>query len=145
MTNETPAEIKLPEQNHEPARRRSLFVIVVVIIFLMLLAAVTWYYLQQKNESSANSEAVYTRPDGSVKQVEDYVKEKLLSDPGSFIPIHWTKLQKTGAFGMVSYRVGLVYKGKNNNNQLVMDSKLFELDETGLVLFVLDSGPMNLR
>ena len=38
---------------------------------------------------------------------------------------------------------GLVYKAKDSLGKDFMDSKIFELDENGLVLFVMDTAPMH--
>jgi flagellar basal body-associated protein FliL len=145
MTSQTPDETIVAEQKSKTVKKRSPLLVlgIGVIVVLLLSAAGAFYYLKQKDDTPPNGERVYSKADGSVKQVEDYVKQKFLSDPDSFRPIHWTKLQKTNVFGIVSYKVGLVYKGKNKNKELLMDSKIFELDEMGQVLFVMDTGPMN--
>ena len=145
MADQTPFETTVVEQKPEPARRHSQRLIIAVTIFLLLSAAAGWYFLNQKDESSPNGDVVYSNTDGSVKQVEDYIKQNYLSDPDSFTPIHWSKLQKSNAFGMISYKIGIVYKGKNKNNEVVMDSKMFELNADGSVIFVMDSAPMHFK
>jgi len=146
MADQTPFETTVVEQNPKPVRSRSLHLIIIAVtVFLLLSAAFGWYFLSQQDESSPNGDVVYSNTDGSVKQVEDYIKQNYLSDPDSFTPIHWSKLQKTNAFGMISYKIGIVYKGKNKNNEVVMDSKIFDLNEDGSVMFVMDSAPMHFK
>ena len=143
MDNYFPDDTILQAQEPASASKRRKGVIIAGILFIWLGAAYAYYYVYKKKEDPSYGDNVYMRKDGSVKQVEDYVKEKILANPASFTPIHWTKLQKTDVFGMVSYKIGLVYKGKNQKNEVVMDSKMFELDENGTVLFVMDTGPMH--
>jgi hypothetical protein len=119
-------------------QRARIFVVVAPSLFAALS-----FYLLKNNASLENTEGVFADDNGSVKQVENYIRQNILSHPDSFIPIHWSKLQKTNVFGSISYKVAVIYKARNNKNEEYMDSKIFELDERGMVLFVMDSGPMN--
>ena len=138
------AESHITSSNTSSSKKRPSRVLLITIIASVLLAtAGSIYFITQNSSNQANKKGVYANPDGSVPQVEEYVKQNILSDPDSFTPIHWSKLQKTDVFGMVSYKVGLVYKGINDKKVMVMDSKLFELSESGTVLLVMDVPPMN--
>ena len=117
----------------------------ICFIIVTLLFVTGGIYLIKKQRPQEKTEIVSANSDGSVKQVEDYIRQNLLSDPDSFTPVHWSKLQKTNVFGTISYKIGIIYKAKNNKGEVVMNSKIFELDEKGMVLFVMDAGPMNLK
>lgn len=135
--------IKAPTTRNS-TRKRSFRFVIAAGVFLLILISGAFYFFAPKSTIAHNDE-VYANADGSVKQVEDYLKQNILSDPDSFTPIHWSKLQKKTVFGTVSYKIGLVYKAKNDQNEMIMFSKVFQLDEKGAVLIVMDSGPMNIQ
>ena len=114
------------------------------ITSLILLTGLIGYELFLKKEPKPVSNKVFTNPDGSVTKVEEYIRKNMLTDPTFFEAVHWTPLRKSGELmGSVTYRVGVIFRKKNEKNEVVMDSKLLEIDENGNILFVLDSGPIN--
>src|SRR5829696_1312689 len=114
----------------------------IIIPVTLLLVAFIYFFLLNKQDSN-NQEAVFSNPDGSVRQVVNYLKKTELKNPDSFTPVHWSKLQKTETFGITGYRVGVIYRAKNENNEFATYSKVFELDDKGSIVFVSDIGPMN--
>jgi hypothetical protein len=113
-----------------------------LLLLALLIIAGAIYLFTGRSDEPKNREAVFSKPDGSVAQVEEYLKANVLENPDSFTPIHWSKLRKADMLGMTTYKVALVYKAKNSNDEFFMDSKIFELDEKGAVLFMLDVEPM---
>jgi hypothetical protein len=113
-------------------------------IFVVVVASLCFggsiYFLRNK---ASLEKSVFADDNGSIKQAENYIRQNILPHPDSFIPIPLSTLQKTYVFGTISYKVAVIYKARNNKNELYMDSKIFELEERGRVLFVMDSGPMN--
>ena len=114
----------------------------IFIVILILLAGAFYVFVVDKKEIK-RSETVAAQSDGSVEQVVKYLKETELENPDSFTAIHWSKLQKTtDMLGITTYKVALIYKAKNNKNEFIMESKIFELDESGNIMFALDVEPM---
>ncbi|RYZ25349.1 MAG: hypothetical protein EOO10_18515 [Chitinophagaceae bacterium] len=145
MANLTSDQATIASTTPTSSKKRSIRFVVATSAFLLLLLTAGVFYLFPSKSSASRNDEVYANADGSVEQVQNYLKQNILADPDSFTPIHWSKLQKKSVFGTISYKVGLIYKAKNNKNEIIMTSKLFELDEKGTVLLVMDSGPMNIQ
>ena len=128
MDSQFPDDTILIAHETASAKKRRKLLIIAGVLIIWLCSVGAFYFVYKKQEDPTYGDTVYSGKDGSVKQVEDYVKETILTDPASFTPIHWTKLQKTDVFGIISFKVGLVYKAKNNQKEDFMDSKIFELD-----------------
>lgn len=128
------------------SRTAGFFKTAVIVLVIFLAAAGVHFFLEREEPARKTNEIVFVKEDGSVPQVEEYIKKNVLHDPASFKAVHWTELRKTGELtGLTTYRVGVIYKNKNEKNEVVMDSKMIELDERGNILFVLDAGPINNR
>jgi hypothetical protein len=114
----------------------------IFIVMLVLLTGAGYLFVVNRKEIK-RPETVAAQPDGSVEQVVKYLKETELENPDSFTAIHWSKLQKsTDMLGITTYKVALIYKAKNTKNEFIMDSKIFELDESGNIMFAMDVEPM---
>ena len=111
-----------------------------LIAFLLLGIAAAIHFLT----TSTNTErkrGIYNAKDGSVYQVEDYLKKEL-ANPESFQAIHWSAVEKTGdLIGSGMYRVSVIYKASDNGGKPFMASKMFELDEEGNVWMVMEVDP----
>lgn len=80
--------------------------------------------------ANSNHEVVYNSSwDGSVRQVEKYLK-KNLKDPDSYQSIEWSPVVKNndGTF-MVRHK----YRAKNSFGGYVVEEKIFMLDSSGNV------------
>jgi hypothetical protein len=82
-------------------------------------------------------EVVFNGPfDGSVAQVEDYLKENL-KDPDSYEGIDWSKVVKEDG-NDYSFMVRHKYRAKNGFGGYVVENKVFYLSATGRVVKVVD-------
>lgn len=70
--------------------------------------------------------------DGSVNQVERYLKRQLLRDPESFQAIEWSPVVKT----QYGYSVRVKYRAKNGFGGYSVANQVFELDSYGAVVGV---------
>jgi hypothetical protein len=132
------------QQKKTKHRQNGLLKTWLIVALIIAVSAVTYFLLERNAAPPKRKEKVFSNPDGSVPKVEEYIRKNMLQDSSFFEAVHWTPLRKTGElFGNVTYRVGVIYKKKNEKNEVVMDSKLIEIDENGSVLFVLDAGPIN--
>lgn len=78
--------------------------------------------------------------DGSVRQVEKYLK-KNLKDPDSYESIEWSRVAKVGE----GYMVRAKYRAKNSFGGFVVENKIFILDSDGNVLSSSDYGSIRIR
>jgi hypothetical protein len=69
--------------------------------------------------------------DGSVHQVERYLKEEYLKDPKSYESIEWSEVQKN-ADG--TYHVRHKYRAKNSFGGYVLENKIFHIDDKGNII-----------
>lgn len=67
--------------------------------------------------------------DGSVYQVESYLKGGFLRDPDSFKAVEWGKVVK----GCGTYAVSLTYRARNSFGGYVAETRVFTLDANGVV------------
>ena len=80
---------------------------------------------------SAPTEVVYNSAwDGSVSQVERYLKNEVLKDPDSYQSIEWSKVIKTEAGFAVRHK----FRAKNSFGGYVVDNYVFTLDAQGNVI-----------
>jgi len=111
-----------------------------LIAFLLLGIAAAIHFLT----ASTNAErkrGIYNAKDGSVYQVEEFLKKEL-ANPESFQAIHWSTVEKSGdLIGSVIYKVSVIYKALDNQGKPFMASKMLELDEAGNVWMVMDVDP----
>lgn len=112
-----------------------------LFVLLLVVGALTVLYIMKEQE--ATHKDALSRADGSVPKVEEYIRQNLLADPESFVAVHWSKLQQFAAFGDTTYKVAVIYKGKNKQNKIAMYSKVFELSPHGRVVLVMDVPPMD--
>tara|TARA_R110001592_G_scaffold121046_3_gene326063 strand:+ start:2163 stop:2738 length:576 start_codon:yes stop_codon:yes gene_type:complete len=83
-----------------------------------------------------NKEKVYNSEyDGSVHQVERYLKSTYLKDPDSYQSIKWSKVMdmKHNNYGY-RYKVMHKYKASNSFGAIIIESKIFFLDNEGKVV-----------
>lgn len=90
-----------------------------------------------KNQSQpAKAEQIVSNSayDGSVRQVEEWMK-KNLNDPGSLQVVEWSPVVKTEQGNFV---VRCKFRAKNTMGGLVLQSKAFILGPTGIVMAATD-------
>lgn len=68
--------------------------------------------------------------DGSVFQVEHYLKQRYLRDPDSYESVAWTKVERDCS----GYRVMGTYRARNGFGGMNVESAIFELDRAGNVI-----------
>lgn len=73
--------------------------------------------------------------DGSVKQVEDYLKNTL-NDPDSYKSVEWGPVGKSIAAGQ--FFVRHKYRAKNGFGGVVTNDQIFTLDSLGTIIGALD-------
>lgn len=82
----------------------------------------------------SSSKKVYNSSwDGSVRQVEKYLKSTL-RDPDSYEGIEWSEVQETSSGYMVRHK----YRAKNGFGGYVVANQVFTLDSDGNVTGVMD-------
>ena len=108
-------------------KKVKLFLSVAVLGFFLFMATGSD---DSSESSSSNHEAVYNSSwDGSVRQVERYLKNNL-KDPDSYESIEWSNVvkQDDGSF-IVRHK----YRAKNSFGGYVVEEKYFTLDSSGNV------------
>lgn len=73
--------------------------------------------------------------DGSVKQVEDYLKNTL-NDPDSYKSVEWSPVGKSATAGQ--FFVRHKYRAKNGFGGVVTKDQIFTLDSLGTIVGALD-------
>lgn len=103
--------------------------LLVVGIFLITATATG-----DDESSSVTNKTVYNSSwDGSVRQVEIYLKSNL-RDPNSYEGIEWSKVQETSD----GYSVRHKYRAKNGFGGYVVANQIFYMDADGNVTNVTD-------
>lgn len=112
-----------------------------LIAFLLLGVAAAIHFLTAPPSNTKRKTGIYNAKDGSVYQVEEYLKKEL-AHPESFQAIHWSTVEKSGdLIGTLIYKVSVIYKAIDKDGKPFMSSKMFELDEAGNVWMVMDVDP----
>jgi hypothetical protein len=112
----------------------------IIIISLAIVGYTTFFGDDSKKSSSSKEAVINSELDGSVQQVEDYIKNNL-NDPDSYESVSWSevfKLNDTKEIGFASYQVRHKYRAKNAFGGYVTEEKLFKLDYQGNVVDVRD-------
>lgn len=110
-----------------------------ILIGLGILLIAYYGFIDKGNKNKVyNSEY-----DGSVHQVEKYLKESYLKDPDSYQSIKWSKVMDMvhSDYGY-RYKVMHKYRAKNSFGGYSIESKIFYLDDDGDIVDVStdDSG-----
>ena len=114
------------------------FIIIFGLAFLSPLLGKTGHHNQRANQNQAirsEIDTVRNNPlDGSVHQVERYLKKRL-KDPESFEPIEWSQVIRIPieAKSPYQYMVQCKYRARNSFGGFVIDEKVFFLDENGVI------------
>lgn len=105
------------------------------IISLIGLGIFVFIAFGSSESDSKNLGTVYNNSwDGSVSQVEQYLKNNL-KDPDSFEAIEWSNVQKESDG---SFFVRCKYRAKNSFGGYVIENKIFYLDAQGTVTYFVD-------
>ena len=108
------------------------------LLSLTALAGLLFFALGSGGGSSSSSSSSSSPPsnvpinsawDGSVRQVERYLKDNL-KDPDSYQGIEWSPVAKTDSGG---YIVRHKYRAKNSFGGYVVEEKIFTMDSEGNV------------
>jgi hypothetical protein len=111
------------------------------LIAFLVLAVAAAIHLLTATPNEKRKPGVYNAKDGSVYQVQEYLKKEL-AKPESFQTIHWSTVEKSGELiGEVMYKVSVVYKALDKEGKPFMASKMFELDKEGNVWMVMEVDP----
>jgi hypothetical protein len=111
--------------------RRHLISFVVLGLFLLLAAGSTEGDGDGTASSSPRAVVTNSAWDGSVWQVERYLKRELLKDPDSYQSIEWSQVRKTEGGG---YMVRHKFRARNSFGGYVVSSYGFVLDSNGTVV-----------
>lgn len=113
----------------------NLFGLGLLIFFALVAVVTTCDETEEKKKQQPPQEIVFNSEwDGSVKQIEDYLKSTL-NDPDSYKAVEWGKVQKTGTKEFVVLHK---YRAKNGFGGVVTKEQIFSLDSLGRVTNVLD-------
>jgi len=94
---------------------------------LVVLAVAIFANQESLTESfSAREQKIQINSDGSVEQVKRYI-EREANDPASVAFVEWSPLEKIPT----GYRVRVKYRAKNGFGALMLESRDFELSESG--------------
>lgn len=112
-------------------------------IVIIIIAVIVGIFKDKSGEtekiSSNNTEAVVNSVyDGSVYQVENYLKREYLKDPQSYDGIDWSTVQKEDNNSLYKYSVRHKYRAKNSFGGYVIEEKIFYLDKSGNVIKQID-------
>ena len=112
-------------------------------LVIIIIAVIIGIYGAMSGDSgeagSDNTEIVSNSAyDGSVYQVERYLKTEYLKDPDSYESIEWSKVQKDNSNSLYKYYVRHKYRAKNGFGGYVVEQKIFYLDQSGNVVNVKD-------
>jgi hypothetical protein len=111
--------------------------------FLGLIAAIILAYFlvenDNKKENHSKQEVVFNSDyDGSVSQVEKYLKKEYLKDPDSYEGISWSSVQTDNSNAQFKYYVRHKFRAKNSFGGYVIEEMMFYLDNDGYVVSVKD-------
>ena len=134
VVNKTPI-ISNHNQQSTKSSNRGLFIIIALLVVCYFV-----FFDKDDKKSSSKEKIVNSEWDGSVSQVERYLKNNL-NDPDSYQSISWSavvKLNDTKETGFVSHQVRHKYRAKNSFGGYVVEEKMFKLDYQGNVVDVVD-------
>lgn len=110
------------------SKNQGYWLIAVVVIILAVIGV-----LSKNNQS--NSTVQNNAFDGSVYQVEQYLKSNFLKDPDSYKGIEWSKVNEVSGESY-KYWVRHRYRAKNSFGGYVTEDKIFYLNADGDVIGV---------
>ena len=106
------------------------FCVVMFVLLFILTNTTEKPSVEEKKEIVSNSEW-----DGSVKQVEEYLKNTL-NDPKSYDPVEWGTVVRNPDVGW--FIVRHKYRAKNVFGGVITMHQIFTLDSLGVVISVSD-------
>lgn len=111
--------------------RNHLTSLLVLGLFLFLAAGSTESDGGETSSSAPREVVENSAWDGSVRQVERYLKDEVLKDPDSYQSIEWSQVQKTETGG---YMVRHKFRAQNSFGGYVVSTYGFILDSQGNVV-----------
>jgi len=125
-----------PSLQSKSTRNKTSIGIWFLVIFMSIIG---YYFIFWEDDKNTNSkQVVYNSTlDGSVYQVNDYLKNNYLNDPDSYQSISWSevfKLNDAKELGFASYQVRHKFRAKNSFGGYIVEEKLFTLDYKGNVV-----------
>lgn len=123
------------------------FILILIALGFMMSLFDSDPVKEGSSDKKASSTSIQSKPretvsnsawDGSVRQVERYLKDNLV-DPGSFDDIEWSAVQKVD-LPTHKYFVRCKYRAKNSFGGYVISNQIFYLDSQGNVVNVMNYG-----
>lgn len=109
-------------------------IIIIIAVIIGIYSTVT--DSDSNNDYNKTETVSNSSYDGSVYQVERYLKREYLKDPDSYEGIEWSKVQIDNSNSLYKYYVRHKYRAKNSFGGYVVEEKIFYLDQSGNVVSV---------
>lgn len=107
------------------------FILIVAVVFGLYVA----FSGDDSNTSKNQSDVVKNSSfDGSVHQVEDFLKENYLKDPNSYESIEWSPVQDFENNPNYTFMVRHKFRAKNSFGGYVVENMVFYLNSNGEVI-----------
>lgn len=119
--------------NTKTSKYNGCFIIIAIAIVLTILSTIF-----ENENSTINQKIIVSQLDGSVYQVEEYLKNHYLNDPDSYQSIDWGNLLEAKTGLNYKYSVWHKYRAKNSFGGYATEIKMFYLDENGEVIDIKD-------
>lgn len=105
--------------------------LIMALVFFMIIGALLNPDRGQNYDSTSGDPVYNSAYDGSVWQVEKWMKsrESILKDPDSFQAIDWSQVKKDAESG--GYAVRCKYRARNGFGGYTIENRLFGLDRQG--------------
>ena len=137
-------ELLAEEAKAKGGCKKIAIVVGIVVVALIVFGAIMSSLDTSPSEYTAQEIVANSPIDGSVPQVESWLKENL-KDPASLEIIEWYKVQKKQrqvaggtSYLTVGYSVLVKYRANNSFGGYVVERKLFTFDEQGRIESVVD-------
>lgn len=106
------------------------------ILIGVLFVGIYFANNDEEGTTKANAKEVVVNSefDGSVTQVENYLKNEYLKDPDSYQSIDWSTVQKVDNNSNCKFIVRHKYRAKNGFGGYNVEEQVFFLDSTGKVV-----------
>jgi hypothetical protein len=122
-------------QKYKPFALALAALIVAVVAVNLLMSGYDRYTAYEQKQKAQPKELVYNSSyDGSVRQVEDWLKSNL-NDTDSLSFVEWSKVAKTPKGNFV---VRCKYRAKNTYGAMVLENKVFFLNKDGQYIYQTD-------
>ncbi len=127
-------------KNKRLSKRIALFfALPLIVLFIIVVIIVNKNTPEEPKVIKAPEEIVHKNSiDGSVEQVEDYLRANL-NDAESYKPVSWSKVFKNEG-DIMRYYVRHSYRAKNGFGGYILKDQMFYMDSIGCVVLVKDNN-----